>query len=235
MQDPSPVAEYLDALSREIGFDPALSYRVRMEVEDHLREATASAPFANQIEAQCYAIARFGASRDIALQYAAASLLAQTRRVGIVALLALIGIYLAMKGRGAWYGLVQWGASAPLKEEITRWVTIDVNAFRIALAIGLVGLGYIGSRRFPNSLRQVYCRQVNRCALLCTATAGALFVSVLSDLVITGCRLVEAGLVGPALIPLLSIAVELALMILLGLNIRTTIRRTAFASTLSER
>ena len=41
MPQRAPVADYLDALTRELSFDLPLAHRVRQEVEDHLWEATA--------------------------------------------------------------------------------------------------------------------------------------------------------------------------------------------------
>ena len=143
MQEPSPITEYLDALSRAIGFDMALSRRVRKEVEDHLWESAANASFADTLEAQRYAISRFGDPREIARQYVASSLFAQIRRVSLTAVLALVGIYIAMKGRGAWYGMMQWGLNEHIKAAIESWITVDLNAFRIALVIVVVGLGYV--------------------------------------------------------------------------------------------
>lgn len=234
MQEPSPITEYLDALSRAIGFDMALSRRVRKEVEDHLWESAANASCADTLEAQRYAISRFGDPREIARQYAASSLFAQIRRVSLTAVLALVGIYIAMKGRGAWYGIMQWGLTEHLKAAIGSWITIDLNAFRIALVIVVVGLGYVASRRLPVSLHHSYCRQVRRCVLLCAATASALLASVLSDIVITGFRVYEAKLFVPPLVPLLSIAAEIAFVTTLGLHVRATIQKTAFASSLLD-
>ena len=51
MPQRSPVADYLDALTRELGFDRPLAHRVRQEVEDHLWEATA-ANGGSSVEAQ---------------------------------------------------------------------------------------------------------------------------------------------------------------------------------------
>jgi hypothetical protein len=234
MQEPSPVAEYLDALSQEIGFDIALAQRVRNEIEDHLWESIAQEAGAASIEAQYRAIARIGDPREIARQYAASSLFSQTRRVGGIALLALIGIYIAMKGRGAWYGLMQWGLSDHLKEIATTWISIDLNAFRIALAIGIVGLGYIGSRRAPISFHDGYRRQVRRCVVLCAAMAGALLASVVTDAILTGLRLFEANLPLAGLIPALSVVAEIVLVSALALHIRTTLRRTTLACALFE-
>lgn len=234
MQEPQPITEYLDALSRAIGFDLALSRRVRKEVEDHLWESAANASQADVIEAQRDAISRFGDPCEIARQYVASSLFAQVRRVSLTALLALVGIYIAMKGRGAWYGMMQWELTEHLKAAVGSWITVDLNAFRIAMVIVVVGLAYVGSRRLPVSLHRSYCRQVKRCVLLCAITAVALLVSVLSDMVITGFRVYEIRLFVPLLVPLLSIAAEIGLVIALGLHIRATIQRIAFASSLLD-
>lgn len=234
MQEPWPITEYLDALSRAIGFDIALSRRVRQEVEDHLWESAANASCADTIEAQRYAISKFGDPREIARQYVVSSLFTQIRRVSLTALLALVGIYIAMKGRGAWYGMMQWGLNEHIKAAIESWITVDLNAFRIALVIVVVGLGYVGSRRLPISLHYSYCRQAKRCVLLCAVTAVALLASVLSDIVITGFRVCEVKLFVPLLVPLLSIAAEIGLVIALGLHIRATIQKIAFASSLLD-
>jgi hypothetical protein len=39
------------------------------------------------------------------------------------------------------------------------WISIDLNAFRMALAVGIIGLGYIASRRAPISFHEGYGRQ----------------------------------------------------------------------------
>lgn len=232
--EPGPVTEYLDALSREFRFDIALSRGVRSEIEDHLRESIAREAGEDSIEAQYRAVARFGDPREIARQYAVTSLFFQTRRAGLVALLALIGIYVAMRGRGAWYGLMQWGLSDHAKEIAATWLSIDFNAFRIALAIGIVGLGYIGSRRAPISFHEGYRRQVRRCIVLCAAMAGALLTSVVADTILAVLRLSEANYPVASLIPALLVATEIVLLAVLASQIRTTIRRAAVASALLE-
>jgi uncharacterized membrane protein YeaQ/YmgE (transglycosylase-associated protein family) len=62
---------------------------------------------------------------------------------------------------------------------------------------------------------------------LCAATAVALLVSVVTDIVITGLRLYEVRLPAAALVPVLSIAAEIALVSMLIAPIRATIRRIA--------
>ena len=83
MPQRSPVADYLNALTRELGFDRPLAHRVRQEVEDHLWEATA-ANGDSSIEAQARAVRCFGGAREIASQFAALSLLRQARRSGAI-------------------------------------------------------------------------------------------------------------------------------------------------------
>jgi hypothetical protein len=231
MHDSGIIADYLDRLERELSFDISLSRRVQREVEDHLLEA-ADQPDLDWMEAQRRAIANFGDPREIARQYAASSVSAQTRRLGLAAVLALIGIHLAMKGRFVWYGMLHWELGDHLKDLATSWIPIDVIAFRIALAVGIVGLGYLATRRAPISFHQEYGRRVKHCAVLFIATAGALLASVVIDTIFVGLRLLEVTVLAPALIPALSIGMEIGLVGALVLHIRKTIRRTALASSL---
>ena len=232
MQGSSTVTEYLDRLVRELSFDIPLSRRARSEVEDHLWEAIANDPSGDASESQRRAIARFGDPREIARQYAGSSLAAQTRRVGLISVLALTGMYIAMKGRGTWYGLVQWGLSDHVKGVYAIGVSFDRYAFMIALAIGIIGWSYVGIRRAPGAFQTGYRKQAKHCVMFCTATAGALLASVILDTILTGLRLSEATLSASALVPVLSMAAEFALMSVLVVDIRTTIRRTAFVSSL---
>src|SRR4029077_12422841 len=124
MRQLSPIADYLDALARELCFDPALSRRVRKEVEDHLDEAAREAG-GPRPEADRRAIANSGDRRELARQYAASSLLAQTRDVGTIMILALGGIYVAMKGRIAWYALTQWELHEDLKTVNAIGILLD--------------------------------------------------------------------------------------------------------------
>jgi hypothetical protein len=232
MHDSAIVSEYLDRLAAELRFDARLSHRARKEIENHLLEAAADQPAGDWREAQQRAVARFGDPREIARQYAASSVFAQTRRLGFIAILALAGIYVAMKGRFLWYGLMQWEMSGQVRELATTWMSVAVFVFRVALVMGVIGLVLIASRRAPLSFNQGYRRQVRHCVVLCTATAGALLGSVVMDTVFTGLRLSEVRLSAAVLVPALSVGLEIALLSMLALHIRATIRRTAFASSL---
>jgi hypothetical protein len=225
MLQSSAVADYLDLLGRELGYDPALSRRVRLEVEDHLWEA-ASNEGSDAPEAQRKAIERFGDPRDIARQYAALSIFSQIRRVAVIVVLALLGIFLSMRGRGAWYSLMQSGLNDQTQFIGAIGLSVTRYAFLLALAIGLVGCAYIASRRAPMRLHRAYCEQIRRSAMFCMLAGYALLASVAADVVLTTLHLVGMKSSLAALIPILSAGVEIALLGLLFLNIRVTIRRT---------
>src|SRR6516165_614511 len=126
--------------------DASLAHRVRQEVEDHLWEATAVNSDAS-IEAQARAVRSFGAAREIAGQYAALSLLRQARRSGAIIVLASGALYIAMKGRVAWYGLMQWALSDTLQPVGKVVLAIDRTAYLLAFLRGALGWAYISSRR----------------------------------------------------------------------------------------
>jgi hypothetical protein len=229
MLQSSAVADYLDLLGRELGYDPALSRRVRLEVEDHLWEA-ASNEGGDEAEAQRRTIEKFGDAREIARQYAALSIYSQIRRVGVIVVLALVGIFLSMRGRGAWYSLMQWGLSDQAQVVGAIGLSVTRYAFLLALAIGLAGCAYIACRRLPIQLHQAYCEQIRRSTMFCRLAGYALLASVAADVVLTTLHLVEMKSSLAALIPVLSAGAEIALLSLLFLNIRAAIRRTDLVS-----
>src|SRR5260370_3534500 len=202
---------YLDRLTRELSFDVALSRRGRQGVEDHLLAAVAAEPGDALIEAQYRAIRNFGDPRDIASQYAALSLLKQARRVGTVVVLVIAGIFIAMKGRGAWYDMMQWGLSPDLRDIVKIGLLIDLYAFMVTLAIGVVGWAYIGSRPVSATCHAAYRDQLKRCLLLCIAAAVPLIASVVTHVILTGLRVFEARFPPSGLVPLLSMAADISL------------------------
>jgi hypothetical protein len=155
MPQRAPVADYLGALTRQLSFDRPLAHRVRQEVEDHLWEA-AAANCDSSIEAQARAVRCFGEAREIASQYAALSLLRQARRSGAIIVLASGALYIAMRGRVAWYGLMQWALSDAMQPVGKVVLAIDRTAYILAFMLGAVGWAYISSRRVsPRSTRFV--------------------------------------------------------------------------------
>jgi hypothetical protein len=232
MPPPDIISDYLDTLSRELSFDTLLAQRVRQEVEDHLSEAVAAEPEDDSGAAQRRAIRNFGDPRAIASEYAAQSLFRQTRRVGILAVVVAAGILVTMNVRGAWYGWTQWGVSAELAALRRIGLSIDLYAYAVALAIGLVGWAYIGTRRRAARFDAPYRDQMKRCLLLCAVAAAPLIATVATDAVLTGFRLFESELRLSALVPIVTISGEIAFAALLVAQLRKAMKRAALASSL---
>jgi len=228
----APVADYLDALTRELSFDRPLADRVRQEVEDHLWEATAANSDAS-IEAQARAVRSFGEAREIASQYAALSLLRQARRSGAIIVLASGALYIAMKGRVAWYGLMQWALSDTLQPVGKVVLAIERAAYIVAFLLGVVGWAYISSRLVSPRFHAGCRAQLKRGLLLAIAAACPMVVSVIADAVVTALRLLaERPPILVFLIPLLSIAIEVAFAAVLVIAVGKTLRNTLRASSL---
>jgi hypothetical protein len=225
------ISDYLDVLARELAFDRSLSREVRLEVEDHLREAVAADPTGNMHEAERRAIANFGDARAIAAQFAVVSLARHSRRAGVAAVIAIACVYAAMKARIAWYAAAQWAIGDDLREVCAWVVRIDRYAFLLAVMIGLAGLIYIRSRDIPAALHPCYRRQLRRFSLLCGAAAGALVVSVISDAVLTA---LQWHATAQSLLPVLSMAFEFACVGILVVHIQSLTRLAASTAALTQ-
>lgn len=233
MQPPALVAEYLDSLTRELRFDPQLSGRVRREVEGHLLDAIGDDAGTCPKEAARLAIAQFGDPQQIARQFAPLSLLQQARRIGGTLILAIAAILILMKGRGALYEFLQWQLN-------TDWLgglgaigpSIDRHAFQLLLVLGILGWLYITSRRAAPTLNREFQHQLKRCLLLSAAAAGLLTGVVILDTILGGMRTVGAGMSLAAAIPLLSIAIEIALVGVITFELRKVMQRKALISSL---
>jgi hypothetical protein len=203
------IRPYLARLARELDFDPVLARQVEREVEDHLWEAVERDPSADSQEAEQRAVTRFGDPRAIAAQFAVVSLAAVARRVGLAAVLLIAAVFIAMKARLAWYGVVPF----PLAEEARALgetvLAIDRWAFWLAVMAGLAGWMYIGGRRPPGSFTREYSVQLRRFSLLSSAAAVALVVCVAADGVLTSLRLIGAQWSIAFLVPLISVAIEI--------------------------
>jgi hypothetical protein len=232
MRPSGTIADYLDALTRELKFDLELAGRVRAEVEDHLLEAVAHAPGQDRAEAACHAVASFGDPREIARQYAPSSLLQQARRVGGTLIVIIAAILVLMKGRGMVYDLLQWRLNADGLGIGTIGPAIDRYAFEAALIIGLLGWFYIASRRASPRLEKACRQQSKRCLLPPLVAASLLLVAVVLDVILGGLRLLDTRLSPVALIPLFSIAIEVALVAVVILELRRAIRRTSLVAAL---
>jgi hypothetical protein len=232
VRQPDPIADYLDALVRELSFDIALSRRVCAEVEDHLWQATDGCM---SIESQQQAVANFGDARDIARQYITATLLAHMRWLGLAMIGAATAIFLAMKARVVWYEVMRWKLNAEWETVRGIGLAIDRCGFIAALSIALIGWAYISTRRAPVGFDVPYNKELNRCVVLCAAAATGSIVSVAIETVLAGIRLREMEWCVAALVPILSIVIEMAAAVLLVLRIRAMIRRTAVVFSLLGR
>jgi hypothetical protein len=228
------IQDYLELLARELDFDRSLSRCVRQEVEDHLWETVAANPAGNIHDAQAQAIAKFGDPRVIAAQFAVISLARQSRRAGVAAVLVIAGVFIAMKARIAWYAAAQWAISDDLRAVRGLVGLIDRYAFWLSLIVGLGGWIYIRSRRIPAAFYPAYRRQLRRFLVLCSAAAAALVVTVSSDAVLTAIQLHGTELSAAPLVPMLSMAVEIACVGVLVFHIRGIMLRAASTAALMK-
>jgi hypothetical protein len=150
------IADYLERLERELCFDRSLSRCVRQEVEDHLWEAVAADPTGNTLQAQRRVIANFGDPGAIAAQFAIVSLARQSRRAGVVAVLAVASVFIAMKARLAWYAAAQWALTDDVRAVGGLVSLVDRYAFLLSVVIGLGGWLYIRSRQIPIAFDPAY-------------------------------------------------------------------------------
>src|ERR1700745_1810193 len=91
----------------------------------------------------------------------------QVRRSGAIIVLASGALYIAMKGRVAWYGLMQWALSDAMQPVGKVGLAIDRTTYILAFLLGAVGWAYISSRRV--SLRfHARCRAQLKRGLLLT-------------------------------------------------------------------
>jgi hypothetical protein len=221
------IPDYLETLVRELDFDRSLSRCVRQEVEDHLWEAVAVDSTGNTLEAQRRAIANFGDARAIAAQFAVVSLAKRTRRAGVAAVLVIAGDLVAMKARIAWYAAAQWGISEDMRAVRGLVISIDRYAFCLAAIIGLGALAYIHTREIPTAFYPAYRRQLRYFSLLCSVTAAALVVSVISDGVLTALQLRGMEPAVEIWVAIFTMAIEIACVGFLVAYIRGLTARAA--------
>jgi hypothetical protein len=225
MQNPGLIDDYVERLAGKLDFDRSLSRRVRQEVEDHLREAVVADATNDVVAAERRAVANFGDPDAIAAQFAVISLAKHSRRMGSAGILGIAAIFIAMKGRVAWYAAAQWPASIDLRSIVGIIVSVDRYAFLFSVIAGIGCWLYIGTRRFPRVFDSMFRKQLDRFLLVSTAMIAALMASVVSDGILTAIQLSGAGFSAGSLVPILSMAIEILCAGLLALHIRGTTRR----------
>lgn len=232
MQKAGVISDYLESLADALRFDRSLSRDVLQEVEDHLWQAIAADPVGEGDEAERRAITNFGHPHVIAAQFAVVSLAKQTSRVGIAVILVIAGVFATMKARVAWYAATQWAMSDDMRVVSGIVGLIDRYSFWLSVIIGIGGLAYIGGHRIPPVFHPGYYKRLRRSFLLCAAATGSLVVSVISDGVLTAVQLLGAELCAGSLIPIFSMAIEIACAGVLILQIRGITRRTTSTAAL---
>jgi hypothetical protein len=226
------IQDYLELLARELNFDRSLSRCVRQEVEDHLWEAVAADLTGDTLAAQQRAIANFGDARAIAAQFAVISLARHSRRAGVAAVLVIAGVFIAMKARIAWYAAAQWAISEDMRAVGGLVARVDRYAFWLSLIVGLGGCVYIVSQQIPATFHPAYRRQLRRFFVLCCAATAALVVSVISDGVLAALQLRGTELSAGFLVSIVSMAIEIACVGILVVQIRGITLRAASTATL---
>jgi len=227
MEESGVISEYAQSLAGRLSFDQSLSRCVRQEVEDHLWEAVAADTTGNPLEAQRRAIANFGDAHVIAAQIAVVSLAKQTKKIGVTVILATAAVFLAMTTRVTWYDLTQWGLCENTRTVSETVGLIDRSAFWLAVIGGMAGWAYISSRHTPTAFHPSYREQLRRFFLLCSIATGGLIASVICDGVLTALRLSGWELSFDFLIPIFSMAIEVACAAVLVVHIRGITQRIA--------
>jgi hypothetical protein len=225
------ISDYLESLVDALNFDRSLSGRVRQEVEDHLREAVAADTSGDGPEAERRAIANFGDPHTIAAQFAVVSLAKRARGVGTAVILVIAGVFITMKARVAWYAVMQCAIGDDIRAISGIVGSIDRYAFWLSIIIGIGGWAYICGHRIPAEFHAGYRNQLRRFRWLCTAATGALAVSVISDALLTALRLPGAELSSESLLPIFSIAIEVACAGVLIFQIRGITQRATSTAT----
>ena len=210
MQEPGVIAAFAELLAAKLSFNPALSQRVRQEVEDHLWEAVAASPIRNEREAAQRAVSDFGDPHALAAQFATGWLAREIRKITIAVILIVAGAFLVMRGRIAWYAATRWALDEEVRPIATIVATIDAYAFWLAVLAGVAAWACISRPFIPAATHPTYSRRIRYFLMFGIASASALACSVICDTILTALRLVGRDVSLVAAVPLFSIAVEVA-------------------------
>jgi hypothetical protein len=128
---------------------------------------------------------------------------------------------------------MQWALSDTLQPVGKVVLAIERAAYIVAFLLGVVGWAYISSRLVSPRFHAGCRAQLKRGLLLAIAAACPMVVSVIADAVVTALRLLaERPPILVFLIPLLSIAIEVAFAAVLVIAVGKTLRNTLRASSL---
>jgi hypothetical protein len=154
------------------------------------------------------------------------------RKLGTTLILVIASVFVAMKGRVAWYVVTGGGAGHHMTPVTTIVASIDRYSFWLSVIIGIGCFVYVLGRSIPALVDAHYRKQL-RCVLVsCLAAMATLVVSVISDGVLTTIPLVEAELCAGSLVPIGTMAVEIACVGILVFYFWIMRLRTASATSL---
>jgi hypothetical protein len=227
MQEAGLISDYLCSLADALRFDRSLSRCVVREVEDHLLEAAAAGPAGDRREAERRAIAHFGDPHAIAAQFASVSLARQARRMGATLIVVAAAVFVTMKSRIVWYAVTHWAASDDMKAVRGIAALIDRYSFWFSVVIAIGGFAYINCRRVSQILDVGYRRQLRLALILCLVATTSMAVSVTSDGVLTALHLLGTEFHAGSLVPIISMAIEVAGVGILAFQIWSMTRRAA--------
>src|SRR5262249_22546669 len=140
----------------------------------------------------------------------------------------IVGVFVAMKARIEWYAL-QCATADSVGAIGAIIVEIDRCAFWLAFVAGIASWRYIDSRGVPSVLSPGYSSELRRFFILCMAATGALITTVAADGLLTALRLIANGWYVESLVPVASMAIEIACVGVLIGYLRSMLQRTAFA------
>jgi hypothetical protein len=229
MLPPGPIADFCADVAQQLRFDPQLACRVRAEVEDHLCEALEEHGEATSLDAQREAIRSFGDASEIARAFVPSALQSLARRTAVCTALAVIVVFVAMDARIAWNA---WVAS-PMGEQTHAaaaiGIPIDRAAFALAFLTALAALVLMMARRAPVRFDAAFGYRIRRCTRLATVAVLALSAAIATELVLAGIRFAEVDLDPPALVPALSLLIEVVAAAGCTIHLAATMRRLSLA------
>jgi hypothetical protein len=221
------IPAYLDALSSALSFDPALARRVRAEAADHLRQAIAADGPHGGLAAQRRAIAAFGDPQAIAAQFVAAALARRTAKLRVALVLAVASVFVAMKGRVAWYAASGFDTGHGVSPATRIIAAIDRYAFWSSVIIAVGAFAYLAARPVAPIVHRGLRRQVRQVRLLAMAATAALALAVLSDGLLTAIKMMGAEMSAGSLVPIATMAIEIACIGIVLLELASTRLRGA--------
>jgi len=177
----------------------------------------------------------FPSAADWDAEFARVAVARQARSLAAAIVVMVFVVFIAMKARVAWYAATQWTMAEDMRPAGEIVLLIDRYAFWTAVILAIAGFAYMVGRRVAPALHRAHARHLRHVSLLCAIATAALVVSVISDGLLTAFQLRGALWCAESLIPIFSMALEVACIGVLAWQIRAITRRAACARALESR